>query len=118
VSQPQGRATISTGGAAKWVSVPPIDTLTNSRPSVAYFRRWLGPRSKNWRASTSALMVIAAGSVMNDPSSGPSMRMASHHAPGVPPPRLATRRSADSARPTIGRLAASAITTTTKSGSV
>ena len=42
VSQPQGRATISTGGAAKWVSVPPIETLTNSRPSVAYFSRGLG----------------------------------------------------------------------------
>ena len=36
VSQPHGRATISTGGAAKWVSVPPIDTFTNSSPSVAY----------------------------------------------------------------------------------
>ena len=45
VSQRHGRATISTGGAAKCVSVPPIDTLTNSRPSVAYFSRVLGPRS-------------------------------------------------------------------------
>ena len=27
-------ATISTGGAAKGVSVPPMDTLTNSTPSV------------------------------------------------------------------------------------
>ena len=33
----QVRATIKTGGAAKWVSVPPMDTLTNSSPSVAYF---------------------------------------------------------------------------------
>ena len=33
---------MSTGGAAKWVSVPPIETLTKSRPSVAYFRRSLG----------------------------------------------------------------------------
>ena len=39
VSQPHGRATISTGGAAKWVNVPPIETLTNSNPSVAYFSR-------------------------------------------------------------------------------
>ena len=45
VSQPHSRATISTGGAAKWVSVPPIDTLTNSRPSVAYFSRADGCRS-------------------------------------------------------------------------
>ena len=39
VSHPHGRATIRTGGAAKCVSVPPIDTFTNSRPSVAYFNR-------------------------------------------------------------------------------
>ena len=42
VSQFHGRATISTGGAAKWVSVPPIDTFTNRSPSVAYFKRALG----------------------------------------------------------------------------
>ena len=35
VSQSQARATINTGGAAKCVSVPPIETLTNSKPSVA-----------------------------------------------------------------------------------
>jgi hypothetical protein len=28
-------ATISTGGAAKWVSVPPTDTLKNNNPNVA-----------------------------------------------------------------------------------
>ena len=39
VSQPQGLATMSTGGAAKWVSVPPIETFTNRAPSVAYFSR-------------------------------------------------------------------------------
>ena len=35
VSHPHGPATINTGGAAKWVNVPPIDTLTNRRPRVA-----------------------------------------------------------------------------------
>ena len=45
MSQPHGRATISTGGAANCVSVPPIETLTNSSPSVAYFSRALGCRS-------------------------------------------------------------------------
>ncbi len=45
VSQPQGRATISTGGAAKCVSVPPIDTFTKRRPSVAYFNLALGRKS-------------------------------------------------------------------------
>jgi hypothetical protein len=44
-SQPHGRATISTGGAAKWVSVPPTEMLTKSSPSVAYAKRRLG-----WRA--------------------------------------------------------------------
>ena len=39
VSQSPGRATINTAGAAKCVNVPPTETLTNSRPSVAYFRR-------------------------------------------------------------------------------
>ena len=44
-TQLHGRATISTGGAAKWVRVPPIETFTNSSPRVAYLRRGLGSRS-------------------------------------------------------------------------
>ena len=35
VSQPHLAATMSTGGAAKWVSVPPTEMFTKSRPSVA-----------------------------------------------------------------------------------
>ena len=42
--QPQGSATMSTGGAAKFVSVPPTETLRKSRASVAYLSRLLGPR--------------------------------------------------------------------------
>jgi hypothetical protein len=45
VSQFHGRATINTGGAAKCVSVPPMEMLTNRRPIVAYLRRALGWRS-------------------------------------------------------------------------
>ena len=71
VSQPQGRATMSTGGAAKFVNVPPMETLTNRRPRVAYFSLLPGCRSKNCRARSSAQIVIAAGSVMNDPRIGP-----------------------------------------------
>src|SRR3954470_16175763 len=41
----QGLDTIRTGGAAKWVSVPPMETLTNRSPSVAYFRGTDGPRT-------------------------------------------------------------------------
>lgn len=69
--QPHFDATISTGGAANEVSVPPIDTLTNSTPSVAYLSfcdtlPTLNSRSRSMIAAS----VIAAGSVMNDPSSG------------------------------------------------
>ena len=117
-SHPHSRATISTGGAAKCVSVPPIDTLTNSVPSVAYFRLVPGCRSKNCRASSNAQIVIAAGSVMNDPSSGPTVRMVNHQAAGVQPPRFAIRFSADSAKTTIGRVDASAMITTTNIASV
>ena len=63
-------------------------------------------------------MVMAAGSVMNDPSSGARTRIVTHHAAGPPPPAAATGRSAPSASSTIGRVDASAITTTTKSASV
>ena len=38
-SQYQVVATISTGGAANGVSVPPMEILTNSTPRVAYLSR-------------------------------------------------------------------------------
>ena len=63
-------------------------------------------------------MVIAAGSVINDPSSGPIVRIVIHHAAGVPRPRLATRLSTASASSMIGRVDASAMMTTTNRGSV
>jgi hypothetical protein len=63
-------------------------------------------------------MVMAAGSVMNDPSNGPTVRIATHHAAGVAPPMLATLRSAASANPMMGRVDASAMMTTTNIGSV
>jgi hypothetical protein len=63
-------------------------------------------------------MVMAPGSVMNEPSSGVRVRITSHQAAGVPPPRLASRRTIDSAKLTIGRVEASAMITTTNSGSV
>ena len=63
-------------------------------------------------------MVIAAGSVMNEPSTGPTVRMATHQAAGVPPPADARRRSAASANPMTGPVAARAMITTTNNGSV
>ena len=71
-SQFQVAATISTGGAANGVSVPPIEMLTNSTPTVAYFRREETSRENSVSRSISAASVIAAGSVMNEPSSGTS----------------------------------------------
>ena len=63
-------------------------------------------------------MVIAPGSVMTDPSSGPTVRIDTHQAAGVPRPMLASCRSASSANRTTGRVDASAMMTTTNSGSV
>ena len=63
-------------------------------------------------------MVMAAGSVTKEPRSGPTVRMASHQAAGVPWPRLATDRRAASATISTGRVAARAMITTTNKGSV
>ena len=118
VPQSQGRATIKTGGAAKCVSVPPIDTFTKSSPSVAYLNVVPGWRSKNCRASSSAQIVMAAGSVMNEPRMGPMVKMVTHHAAGLAPPTFANRRRLDSAKPSTGRVEASAMITTTNRASV
>ena len=42
----QVSATISTGGAANGVRVPPIEMLTNKTPMVAYMSRFDRPLSK------------------------------------------------------------------------
>jgi hypothetical protein len=74
VSQPQRPATISTGGAANEVSVPPTDTFTNNTPSAPYFS-FSGTPGQNTRgASIKAARVMAAGSVMAEPTSGTSAR--------------------------------------------
>ena len=70
MSQPQVPATISTGGAAYGVSVPPMETFTNNVPSVMYFRRVEMPFENRWSRSNNADIVMAAGSVMNEPSIG------------------------------------------------
>ena len=66
----QVAATINTGGAAKGVNVPPMDTFTSKTPKVAYFRRSLtglaSTASRNMRAAS----VMAAGSVISEPSKG------------------------------------------------
>ena len=62
-------------------------------------------------------MVIAPGSVMNEPSSGAMMRIVIHQAAGVPPPTWATRRRTPSASSMIGRVDDRAMMTITNSGS-
>jgi len=75
LSQFQAEATISTGGAAKFVSVPPIEILTNNTPSVpnsiSLEQEWRYTRS----LSKKAAKVIAAASVMNEPSMGVMLRV-------------------------------------------
>ena len=72
VSQPHWAATISTGGAANEVSVPPTEILTKSTPRVAYFRRVDRLREKKRLPKINAASVMAAGSVMKEPMSGTS----------------------------------------------
>ncbi len=63
-------------------------------------------------------MVIAAGSVMNDPSRGPMVRIVSHQAVSEPPNSRATRLMAASLSFRIGRVEASTMMTTTNIASV
>ena len=63
-------------------------------------------------------MIIAAGSVMNDPSTGVTIRIESHHAKGVRPPSAARRPTTASANCNTGRVEEIAMTTVTNAGSV
>ena len=73
-SQFHFEATIKTGGAAKCVSVPPIETLTNNKAIVAYlsfseiFSLYIDS------SKIIAVTVMEAGSVINDPSKGPIIK--------------------------------------------
>ncbi len=58
-------------------------------------------------------MVIAAGSVMKEPRSGPIVRIDNHHITGLPRPSAAIRATAFSARRRIGKELAIDIMTTT-----
>ncbi len=63
-------------------------------------------------------MVIAAGSVINEPSSGPTVRIVNQNAASVPPKRPATFHIMDSASFRIGLVEASVMITTTNAASV
>ena len=62
-------------------------------------------------------MVMAAGSVINEPNNGPAVRRVNHQAVSVPPSKLATLHMMDSVSFKIGRVEARVIITTTNSAS-
>jgi hypothetical protein len=118
LSQPQAPATISTGGAAYEVRVPPIETLTNSTPSAKVLQPFRHALAEHGGASISAARVIAAGSVISEPASGTSARPSQACATSAQ--RRKPRQQAQQARTasSTGREAATTITTNTNSGSV
>ena len=62
--------TISIGGAAKLVSAPPIEILTNNTPIVKYINLTDFVLLKMLSLNKKAANVIAAGSVMSEPNMG------------------------------------------------
>ena len=119
LSHCQVSATISTGGAAKDVKVPPIEMLTKSTPSAAYFSHSGRPCRKTSGASISAASVIAAGSVMSEPTSGTRARHNHRRASAF---GRGSQRAQPSTSPatvtSTGREAATTMMTKTNSGSV
>ena len=74
------------------------DDVTRTEEAIVIARRAvrIARQSIVWGLGLSAAaMVIAAGSVMNEPSTGAMISVASHQAPGVPRPIAATRRIID-----------------------
>ena len=123
LSHCQVPATISTGGAAKDVSVPPIDTFTKSTPSAPYFSRSDMAGVNTRGASISAASVMAAGSVMAEPTSGTSARQIQTCAVAVLPgstraTRADSATTADWMPSSTGREAATTMMVKTNSGSV
>src|SRR5690625_3018839 len=118
-SQPQAFATISTGGAAKFVSVPPMEMFTNNTPKVAYLKRADTCRLNRLLASTSAASVMAAGSVMNEPSRG-TTASTTKYSPMLPSSGSSRDKplTTSIASCRIGRLPAITMMTNTNNGSV
>ncbi|BDU52661.1 hypothetical protein LINBF2_08960 [Limnohabitans sp. INBF002] len=112
-------ATIKTGGAAKGVNVPPMEIFTNKTPTVAYFSCTGISLQKSVERSNSAASVMAAGSVMNDPAKGTSVRIKKYRAIfGVRGMNLTMAHTVASANCKIGRVPAITMMTNTNIGSV
>jgi len=111
-------ATMSTGGAAKFVSTPPMDTLTNNTPSVAYLRRLEASVAKTRSRNISAASVMAAGSVISEPSNGTKERLKKYPATtGRDGNNRPTDRTLSDVSCIIGLLAAITMMTKTNIGS-
>ena len=63
-------------------------------------------------------MVIAAGSVINDPKSGPMVNITNQPAAGVPPKNFTNRLSRKEVKSKTGLVEATTMTTITKMGSM
>ena len=63
-------------------------------------------------------MVIAAGSVINEPKRGPIVRITNQPTAGVPPKNLTNRLSKKAVKSKTGLVEATTITTITKIGSI
>ena len=96
-----------------------METLTNRTPSARYLKRSGTGGRKTCGASIRAAMVMAAGSVMSEPSNGtaasPSQAMAT--AAGIGNKRASASTAEITVRST-GREAAITMITNTNSGSV
>src|SRR4051812_31110465 len=99
VSQFQVAATISTGGAANEVKVPPMETFTNRAPSARYFGRSGTSLRNTCGASISAAMVMAAGSVTKEPARGTAASHNQTRAVGASPGRRPAIQSTDDETP-------------------
>ena len=112
-------ATISTGGAANGVSTPPMEILTNRTPNVAYLSMLLTLWRKMVSRNISAPRVMAAGSVIKEPSSGTkdssTKYIAMVRGSGISRASACTPAVAMSR---IGRVAATTMITNTNIGSV
>src|SRR4030095_2663138 len=119
VLHPHASATMSTGGAAKDDSVPPIDTFTNSTPRAKYFGGSGMSRRNTNGASKIAAIVIAAGSVTSEPNRGTTANPIHALATGVGTGRIFSAIPiVDITADSTGRDPATTMMTKTNNGSV
>jgi hypothetical protein len=81
------------------------EPITEILSGYAFAKRWLNKKAQ---------IVIAAGPVITEPSSGPSVKIASHQEAGVLSAIAETLAMVASVKPMIGSEPAIAMITTTK----